>query len=124
VADAPIDIKGDNILLGIEDESILDDFTTAELQDPSLRKRLDNYTVYVSRAFNLPNKIGRAVLSDFGSVMDGSKIQTSDEQPDVYRCPEVMLKAEWSYEINIWNVGVMVCTVRSNAHDCQSTNEH
>lgn len=93
VADVQIDIKGDNILHEIEDDSILDDFTAAELEDPSPRN-LDNYAVYVSRAFNLLNKIGRTVLSDFDSVMDGSKMQTCDVQPDVYRCPEVMLKVE------------------------------
>ena len=32
-----------------------------------------------------------------------------DAQPNVYRSLEVMLKVEWSYAIDIWNVGVMVC---------------
>jgi hypothetical protein len=68
--------------------------------------------------------MGKAVLSDFGPVVDGTQIQTSDVQPDVYRCPEVMIKAEWSYAIDIWNVGIMVRTIKGNTHDRQRTNEH
>ncbi len=67
--------------------------------------------------------MGRPVLSDFGSAMDGSQVQICDVQPDVYRSPEMMLKAEWSYPIDIWNVGVMVSDLKSNAAECRRTNE-
>jgi serine/threonine-protein kinase SRPK3 len=57
----------------------------------------------------LPRTFGKAVLSDFGSAVRGDERRNRDAQPNVYRSPEVMLEAEWSYPVDIWNVGVMVC---------------
>ncbi len=48
------------------------------------------------------------VLSDFGSAVRGDEKRSHDAQPNVYRCPEVMLKTEWSYPADIWNFGAMV----------------
>jgi serine/threonine-protein kinase SRPK3 len=104
----PVDIKGDNILQEIEDKSILEAFTKAEMEHPSLRKFVKDAPVYASRRFELPKTFGRAVLSDFGSAVRGDPKRNHDAQPNVYRSPEVMLKTEWSYPIDIWNVGVMV----------------
>lgn len=103
-----IDIKSDNILQDIEDKSILDSFTQAELKTPSPRKIVNGLPVYASRRFDLPKVFGRAVLSDFGSAVRGDERRNHDAQPDVYRSPEVMLKTDWSYPVDIWNVGVMV----------------
>ena len=61
-----------------------------------------------SRRFDLPKVFGRAVLSDFGSAVQGDERRNHDAQPNVYRSPEVMLKTDWSYPVDIWNVGVMV----------------
>jgi serine/threonine protein kinase len=106
---ASIDIKSDNILQEIEDVSILDSFAKAEMEHPSPRKFINSIPVYASRRFELPRKFGKAVLSDFGSAVRGDERRNHDAQPNVYRSPEVMLEAEWSYPIDIWNVGVMVC---------------
>jgi serine/threonine-protein kinase SRPK3 len=103
-----VDIKGDNILQEIEDESILEAFTKAEIEHPSPRKFVKDAPVYASRRFERPKTFGRAVLSDFGSAVCGDPKRNHDAQPNVYRSPEVMLKTEWSYPIDIWNVGVMV----------------
>jgi len=105
-----LDVKGDNILQEIADKSILDAFTNAELQHPSPRKFVNDAPIYASRRFELPKKFGAAVLSDFGSAVSGDEKRNHNAQPNVYRSPEVMLKAEWSYPIDIWNVG---CIVRS-----------
>ena len=59
--------------------------------------------------FELPRTFGKAVLSDFGSAVRGDERRNHDAQPNVSRSPEVMLEAEWSYPVDIWNVGVMVC---------------
>ena len=48
------------------------------------------------------------MLSDFGSAVQGDERRNHDAQPNVYRSPEVMLKTDWSYPVDIWNVGVMV----------------
>ncbi|APA06207.1 hypothetical protein sscle_01g009770 [Sclerotinia sclerotiorum 1980 UF-70] len=52
------DIKSDNILIALEDEMILDDFTRDEIMNPSPRKFFNGIPVYVSRRFGLPRKFG------------------------------------------------------------------
>lgn len=104
----PPDIKSDNILQEIGDISVLDKFLDAELKDPSPRKLIDHMPVYASRRFEFPKEFGRAVLSDFGSAVCGEEKRDNDAQPNVYRSPEVMLETEWSYPVDIWNVGAMV----------------
>ncbi|KAL3484506.1 kinase-like domain-containing protein [Aspergillus germanicus] len=88
------DIKGDNILQEIADKAILESFSKAELKYPSPRKFINGAPVYASRQFNVPKSFGRAVLSDF----------------------EVMLKAGWSYPINIWSVSVMIWDFFKDRH--------
>lgn len=103
-----VDIKADNILHDIKDQGILDAFIKAEVANPSNRKFLENYTVYASRPFDLPRRFGDPVLCDFGAAVSGDVKRNHDAQPAVYRSPEVMLKAEWGYPVDIWNVGAMV----------------
>ncbi|GKZ23577.1 hypothetical protein AbraIFM66951_009850 [Aspergillus brasiliensis] len=110
------DIKGGNILQEIEDGSILDAFTTDEMETPSPRKLVDGMPVYASRRFGLPRTFGRAVLSDFCSAVRGDERRDHDAQPAVYRSPEVMLQMEWSYPIDIWNVGVMIWDIFEGKH--------
>ncbi|EZF32053.1 CMGC/SRPK protein kinase [Trichophyton interdigitale MR816] len=110
------DIKGDNILQEIEDKSILEEFTNAEMENPSPRKFIDGIPVYMSRRFGLPKTFGRAVLGDFGSAVRGDEKRNHDAQPNVYRSPEVMLKTDWSYPVDIWNVGVMVWDLFEGKH--------
>ncbi|KAF2222311.1 kinase-like domain-containing protein [Elsinoe ampelina] len=110
------DIKADNILQSIEDKSVLENFVKAELAQPSPRKLVDGKLVFVSRRLDLPKEFGIAVLSDFGSAVDGKHLQDYDAQPDVYRSPEVMLRIPWSYPIDIWNVGVMVWDLFEGRH--------
>jgi serine/threonine-protein kinase SRPK3 len=104
-----IDIKADNILQDIKDNKILDAFTKAEMEEPSPRKFINDAPVYASRRFAQPDVYGNVVLGDFGSAVRGDVKRNHDAQPNIYRSPEVMLKTEWSYPIDIWNVGVMVC---------------
>ncbi|EFE41028.1 hypothetical protein TRV_04226 [Trichophyton verrucosum HKI 0517] len=110
------DIKSDNILQEIEDKSILESFTQAELKSPSPRKIVNGLPIYTSRRFDLPKVFGRAVLSDFGSAVRGDEKRNHDAQPNVYRCPEVMLKTDWSYPVDIWNVGAMVWDLLEGRH--------
>ncbi|KAM5486081.1 hypothetical protein MaudMau93_005155 [Microsporum audouinii] len=110
------DINGDNILQEIEDKSILEEFTNAEMENPSPRKFIDGVPVYMSRRFGLPKTFGRAVLGDFGSAVRGDEKRNHDAQPNVYRSPEVMLKTDWSYPVDIWNVGVMVWDLFEGKH--------
>lgn len=86
------------------------------MENPSPRKFINGIPVFASRRFELPKTFGRAILSDFGSAVRGDEKRDHDAQPNVYRSPEVMLKAEWSYPVDIWNVGVMVCFAYTFSH--------
>ncbi|KKZ59856.1 hypothetical protein EMCG_05318 [[Emmonsia] crescens] len=110
------DIKGDNILQEIADETILESFTKAELESPSPRKFINGIPVYASRRLELPKTFGQVILSDFGSAVRGDERRNHDAQPNIYRSPEVMLKTEWSYPIDIWNVGVMIWDLFEGKH--------
>ena len=102
------DISANNILINIEDESILRDFVNDEMTHPAPRKFIDGKTIYASRGFGLPKVYGMAALSDFGSAVNGDETRHHNAQPDFFRAPEVMIKADWSYAVDIWNVGVLV----------------
>ncbi|KAL9004338.1 MAG: hypothetical protein Q9188_002851 [Gyalolechia gomerana] len=80
-----------NILLGIEDKSIIQKFVEAEQERPSPRKEVQGYIIYASRAFDSPSgkSIWEPVLSDFGSAVFGDVEHDEDVQPNVYRAPEI-----------------------------------
>lgn len=78
------------------------------MNNPIPRKINENRIIYESRGLQIPNKTGPPVLCDFGEARSGSSSYTDDIQPYVYRAPEVILDIPWSYEVDIWNVGVMV----------------
>ncbi|KAM5353688.1 hypothetical protein ACJ41O_000338 [Fusarium nematophilum] len=110
------DLKADNILQELVDQSVLEAFTKEELETPSARKFLDGATVYASKRFNLPDDFGDVVLGDFGAAVRGDEKRNHDAQPNVYRSPEVMLMTEWSYPVDIWNVGVMIWDLYEGRH--------
>lgn len=103
------DISAYNIMAELADKAVFEAFTRGEMESPSARKLIDgHHAVYKSRAFDLPKQFGDSALGDFGSAVNGDEPQTHDAQPDVYRSPEVMLETEWSYPVDIWNVGCMI----------------
>lgn len=101
-------------MFGIEDDSVFTAFEDQELLEPSPRKLVDgDRIIYVSRELQMHKKWGLPVLCDFGSAVPGDMEHSEDVQPNVYRAPEVILEAPWSYQIDIWNVGCMVSTYKS-----------
>ncbi|KAM5508252.1 magnesium ion transporter [Microsporum canis] len=102
------DIKANNIMFNIADDSVFSDFEERELQTPSPRKEVDGNTIYVSRELRMPKEMGPPVLCDFGSAMPGDIEHSEDIQPNIYRAPEVILEAPWTYSVDIWNVGCMI----------------
>ncbi|KFY96073.1 hypothetical protein V498_02927 [Pseudogymnoascus sp. VKM F-4517 (FW-2822)] len=110
------DIKSDNILHLIEDNSILAAFEESEIAQPSPRKKAVDREIYISRTLDMPESIGEPVLCDFGNAVYGTKLNDDDAYPDVYRCPEVMLHLPWSYSADIWNVGVMIWDIFEGKH--------
>ncbi|EME41198.1 hypothetical protein DOTSEDRAFT_73580 [Dothistroma septosporum NZE10] len=110
------DIKADNIMFGIQDDSVFDKYEDSELRDPSARKVLDDRTIYISRDLSPPKEWGAPVLCDFGSAIPGDVEHTEDIQPDIYRAPEVILEIPWSHEVDIWNAGCMVWDLFEGGH--------
>ena len=103
-----VDVKADNIMLGIEDDSVLTAFEEQEMRDPSPRKLVDGRTIYLTRELQISKGWGAPVLCDFGSAVLGNTEHMEDIQPNIYRAPEVILEAPWSYQVDIWNTGCMV----------------
>ncbi|RDW61134.1 putative Serine protein kinase [Aspergillus mulundensis] len=103
------DIQGNNILLSVEDESILVDFEEAERSSASPCKITKDRVIYASRDLGIPKVHGRPILSDFGEArfISGLGDRWEDVQPLVYRAPEVILRIPWNEKIDIWNVGVL-----------------
>ncbi|KAJ5712315.1 protein kinase [Penicillium malachiteum] len=112
------DIQEDNIMLGVEDESILVDFEEAELSNPSPRKVVDGRVLYASRDLGIPKIHGRPILSDFGEARFSSTLEKrwEDVQSLVYRAPEVILRIPWDEKIDIWNLGTLTWDLFERGH--------
>ncbi|KAJ5577537.1 protein kinase [Penicillium hispanicum] len=103
------DISARNIMLGVEDQSILVEFEEAEKSNPSLQKIIEDRVIYSSRRLGIPKVHGRPILSDFGEARFTSTLGSpwEDVQPFMYRAPEVVLRMPWNHKIDIWNLGVL-----------------
>lgn len=95
------DINASNIMLTVDDDSLLHDFEKAELDTPSPRKVIDDVrTIYRSRKLGLPKDAqwGQPVLCDFGEARIGA-IHTGLIQPELYRAPEVLFGMSWTSSV-------------------------
>jgi serine/threonine protein kinase len=109
------DINASNIMLTVDDKSILDNFEKAEAENPSPTKVIDDVRIiYGSRKLGLPTDSlwGQPVLCDFGEARIGES-HRGLIQPELYRAPEVLFGMEWSSSADIWNVAVLVSTSAS-----------
>lgn len=108
-----LDLKTDNLMLTLEDDTMLADFAKAEAKDPSPQKQVDrSRTIYRSRRFLRPlkgNSYGLPILCDFGEARIG-KTQESGPfvQPHIYRAPEIIFEMPWGSAVDIWNVACLV----------------
>lgn len=100
------DLQLKNLLLPAPDAKTLKRFEEAEARAPSARKVLEDRTIYTSLGF-LPSK-GLPLLSDFGEARYGDEEHDEDIMPNVYRAPEVILRMNWGYKVDIWNVALLV----------------
>ncbi|KAH8690747.1 kinase-like domain-containing protein [Talaromyces proteolyticus] len=82
-------IKTDNIMFGIADDSVFSDFEENELQNTCPRKELDRRTIYISRKLGMSKKLGAPALCDFGSAV----------------------LVPWTYSVDIWNVRYMIWNI-------------
>lgn len=110
------DLQASNILLRIEDETVLKDGEEAEIKGPSSRKIIGQSVIFETRDLHGPLRrwLGvksGPVLCDFGEARTGKDSYTEHIQLAVYRAPEVFLHLPWSTPVDIWNLGCMVCVV-------------
>lgn len=100
------DISPNNVLQGIEDDSILSQMEQDEIQRPIARKVLGDRTTYNSRP--MPFSAGQPVLGDLGEARVGEGMHRGDIMPGIYRAPEVILGMDWDSKVDMWAIGVMV----------------
>lgn len=96
-----------NLLLPVPNTKTLETLEEREVNDPSPRKILKDRTIYLSTVYN-PGGSGLPLISDFGEARFGDVEKRDDIMPNMYRAPEVVLKENWNYKVDIWNVAMVV----------------
>jgi serine/threonine-protein kinase SRPK3 len=108
------DLKADNIMMGLGDPKVLDDFVQHEIEHPSPRKAPDHHgrIIYQScsdfGAAPTDAIIQSAKITDIGLAEWGDQRNDKPIQSNAFTCPEVILQAGWSYPADIWNLGVVM----------------
>jgi serine/threonine-protein kinase SRPK3 len=105
------DLKPDNIMVKIEDLSILDIDARSEFQNPLPQKHYeDGRTIYLSRNnYGQPHTTtGIIRITDFDLAARGDVPHKGCIQAEVYRAPEVIINAGYTYSADIWSLGTMV----------------
>ncbi|PYI07584.1 kinase domain protein, partial [Aspergillus sclerotiicarbonarius CBS 121057] len=108
------DIQPHNILLGIDDASILAEMEEDEISNPAPRKQLSDRSIFATRA--MPLTSGEPVLADLGEARIAEEKQTGLIMPSVYRAPEVMLGMNWDKKVDIWAIGQTAWTLFEQGH--------
>lgn len=105
------DLKSDNLLLGFEDRSVINDYVRQQKENPPHSKEVHGHPIYQSRPDfgGLRKGVGLLKISDFGAAVFGNvpTPHRHDIQPEQFCAPEVLLKAGWTYSADIWNLGMV-----------------
>lgn len=96
-----------NLLLPAPEKSAFSALENLEVKDPSPRKVLDDGRA-VYRTRQLPVSNGLPLICDLGEARFGDEEQSEDIMPNAYRAPEVILKMNWGYKVDIWSVAMLV----------------
>ena len=104
------DIKLDNIMVKIEDPAILARDARDEYDHPLPQKHVNGRTIYLARNDygQISTSTGVIQITDFDRSVSGDIQHTGCIQAEIYRAPEVILDAGYSYGADIWSLGVMV----------------
>ncbi|OJI84529.1 hypothetical protein ASPTUDRAFT_56425 [Aspergillus tubingensis CBS 134.48] len=105
------DLQLKNLLLPTPKPKALFEFEEEELRMPTARKVLQDRTIYKSSRF--PPGDGLPLLSDFGEARLGDEEHNEDIMPDPYGAPEVILRANWDYKVDIWSVAMVAWDIVS-----------
>ncbi|KAB8356623.1 hypothetical protein FH972_024200 [Carpinus fangiana] len=105
------DLKLDNIMIRLEDPAILDEDARDAYANPLPEKHCDDgRIIYLSRNnWGPPRGVtGYVCIHDFDSAVDGNMPHYGSIQAEVYRAPEVILEADFSYAADIWSLGALL----------------
>ncbi|KZF26771.1 protein kinase [Xylona heveae TC161] len=123
------DLRLENILVGFENQAVIEDFVKAQIDDPMEYKinasgqtvyRRHNYFGPLRKLENLPKII------DFGSscrIDNPKSVGMLPIQPDHYRAPEVILGRGWTFSTDIWNLGVLMWDILENTQLFQQAHD-
>ena len=100
-------------MVRLENKSMLERDARDEMENPFPQKKYDDRTIYLSRNnYGQPATVtGIVSITDFGDSVRGDDSNNGCIQAEVYRAPEVILDAGWTYSADIWNLGVMVISL-------------
>ncbi|MCJ1250206.1 hypothetical protein MMC30_007432 [Trapelia coarctata] len=103
-------------MVRLEDKAILEKDAHDEYENPLPQKHYDDRTIHLSRNnYGQPSSVPAIVsITDFGLSVNGDLPNYGCIQAEVYRAPEVILDAGWSYSADIWSLGVMLWDLLEN----------
>lgn len=100
-------------MVKIEDPSIFERDAQDEFDNPLPQKHIDKRTIiYLSRnnygPLSVPTGTIQIVDFDLSVRAEPGQVHTGAIQGEIYRAPEVILNAGYTYSADIWSLGVMV----------------
>ncbi|KAI0199964.1 kinase-like protein [Astrocystis sublimbata] len=98
------DLHLDNLLIALEDNSIMAEMEEVELSTPTQRKQADDRVIHGSRM--MWGGRGPLTICDLGHARIGEK-HRGFAMPAQYRAPEVILDMEWDNSVDVWSSGIL-----------------
>ena len=110
-------MKPGNLLMTSQDPGVFEQSANDEFSNPAPVKQLKSRTIYKSR--RIAGSLGRpgiVQISDFdaSSRTESDKLNTGPVGPEIFRAPEVMLDAGYTYPADIWSLGVTVRLIQDS----------
>ncbi|KAH7179933.1 kinase-like domain-containing protein [Fusarium flagelliforme] len=111
------DMKPGNLMMTIEDAKTLEQSAKDEFVNPVPAKQLNSRTIYKSR--KISGTLGRPgfiQISDFDSSSrtEPDKVNMGPVGAEIFRAPEIMLNAGYTYPADIWSLGTMIFYLLEN----------
>ncbi|RBR18927.1 uncharacterized protein FIESC28_05849 [Fusarium coffeatum] len=105
------DIKPGNLMMTITDAEMLEQSAKDEFENPIGAKQLNSRTIYQSR--RIPGPLvnpGIVQISDFDSSSrtEPDKLNMGPVGAMIFRPPEIILNAGYTYPADIWSLGTML----------------